>query len=294
MADTIGPALCAVEMELACSEAIDPYASGRATHAAFLSLLRAIDARMAERLHEREGAKPFSVAILGAHQLATRHPPALRVTSLDTGLTDLLVDDRVWRGRPIKIRNTEARIATVTTSQNGATGSQPCSHTALLQQGREQAGGSDRLSVGLRFLTPTTFRLVETSLMMPLPWPRLVFQSLEQKWNAFSPEGIWINWLEFDRRVSIARHAVRTEMVDMGSYRQVGFVGDVQFILHRGAPLNVVEATHALALFARYGGVGAKTTMGMGAAVPLSLPEPWLPAPAANARTASRRRKGEV
>lgn len=266
--------VAAVAMEFSgCSGgALDPLASGRALHAGFLALLGQVDPGLADRLHKSQGAKPFTVALLPASgNSASRAAPAaiiLRVTSLDSALSNLLLDEAAWPRRILRVRSVEARIGGVTTCASAQALCGTKTYAELASEGMARARGGEALSLGLDFVTPTMFRLAESSLMMPLPWPHLVFQSLEQRWNAFACDGIWINWPIFDRCISIARHTLQTAVVDLGAYRQVGFVGNVEYIADREAPRSLIEAVHILGEFARYAGVGAKTTMGMGVAAP--------------------------
>jgi CRISPR-associated endoribonuclease Cas6 len=111
--------------------------------------------------------------------------------------------------------------------------------------------------------------MVNTRLNMPLPWPRLVFQSLANKWNAFAPMQLWINWADFDRQVTVARFDLKTKLLDFGGFRQVGFVGECWFLIDPEARVPLRHALYTLAQFAFYAGVGRKTTMGMGMVRPL-------------------------
>jgi CRISPR-associated endoribonuclease Cas6 len=195
------------------------------------------------------------------------------VTSLDHTLSRYLLDPEIWVGRPLRIGKTEFCISGMLTSPRESWLCSSVTFGEIANNGMAIARRArNALLVRLRFLSPTTFRLAESRLMMPLPLPHLVFQSLEQKWNTFAYDGIWIDWPEFDRCVSIATHRLRTASVNMGGYRQVGFVGNVEYIIDRDVPPKMLEAIHILAGFARYAGVGAKTTMGMGVAV---SPDQW-------------------
>lgn len=264
--------VAAVMMRLSGGTAdLDPRSCGRALHASFLKLLGTLDAPLAERLHSGGGVRSFTVSLV-PHSHAGKETGSsfsgdcfLRATSLDHSLSRSLLETDAWSGKNVHIRSADLLVTGVlaTPSESWLSGS----HTfgELTNNGIATARDErSALLVKLRFLTATSFRLADSRLMMPLPVPRLVFQSLEQKWNAAASNGIWIDWPEFERCVSVARYHTRTEIFDMGRYRQVGFVGDVDYIIDRHVSRETLEAIHILAGFARYAGVGAKTTMGMG------------------------------
>ena len=53
-------------------------------------------------------------------------------------------------------------------------------------------------------------------------------------------------------------------MINFGNYQETGFTGQCSFILSDVLSMEQVQHINALADFAVYSGVGAKTTMGMG------------------------------
>jgi CRISPR-associated endoribonuclease Cas6 len=66
--------------------------------------------------------------------------------------------------------------------------------------------------------------------------------------------------------LTVARYKIETRMLDFGRYRQVGFVGEVEFLLKKSGDDITKKIFHLLATFSFYSGVGYKTTMGMGQA----------------------------
>jgi CRISPR-associated endoribonuclease Cas6 len=115
----------------------------------------------------------------------------------------------------------------------------------------------------LTFLSPTAFRSQGRTLLMPLP--RLVFTSLLEWWNRYAPFPLSPAILEdVEADVDIARYTLHTQMLDFDRYRQVGFVGDCEFLARRGTPAVILQHLHLLTAFALFSGVGYKTTMGMG------------------------------
>jgi CRISPR-associated endoribonuclease Cas6 len=260
-------ALCALHFEFADRPStLEPLSCGRALHAGFLDLLRGADETIAGSIHDHPGVKPFSLSLLHPHQAGRGRVPArgIRVASLDPRLTALLLDHKGWIGREIRLRSERLRISRVRAEQPAGAHHPTASYQDLIDEAIGRNEAPDAHKIKMQFATPTTFRRAETTLLMPLPWPSLVFRSLEQKWNAYALETMQNDGEALERLVSISRHDVRTVMTDLGKYRQVGFIGGVEFVVHRDAPKALSLHLHTLAAFAQYAGVGAKTTMGMG------------------------------
>jgi CRISPR-associated endoribonuclease Cas6 len=168
---------------------------------------------------------------------------------------------------PLKLLNAEFEVAKVHRS--------PVEHPWAGQSSFEELynnwvarGKEGRLpdKVGLKFYSPTAFSLSESKLDLPLPCPRLVFQSVLGKWNHFSSIPLELDLEEVERHVGIKRHRLETKMCDFGEYKQVGFIGECWFLIDRQvrAESELLRITNLLADFAFYAGVGRKTTMGMG------------------------------
>ena len=62
----------------------------------------------------------------------------------------------------------------------------------------------------------------------------------------------------------ISNYRLATRLMDFGSYSELGFNGQATYECSDNIPVEHVKSLNALADFAFYAGVGAKTTMGMG------------------------------
>lgn len=148
---------------------------------------------------------------------------------------------------------------------------QPFRVQAVLQEEHPWAGvstyprlfqGQASHSLGLQFASPTFFRRQGNSY--PLPEPRLVFDSLAQRWNAFAPVKVPAELSETWERMTIARFQGRTQhLAPNQAERGVGFVGRVVYYLPAASPQEA-QWMQALGRFAFYAGVGAKTSLGFG------------------------------
>ena len=233
----------------------------RAIHAYVLGIIGGHHPELAQRLHEENGVPSFSVGCLPD----TNRPTGLllRIASLDDELSRVFHDLEPQSVPALELAGISLKLTNIICPEDDDQRTGSTSYHELYNDGIARARGG-QTEIGLRFITPTSFRLAGSRLNMPLPWPKLVFQSLVNKWNRFSPITIEVNWEDLDRHVSIARHRLKTRMIDFGCYKQVGFMGECYYIIARQAGGHLLQTLHTLGEFAVYSGVGAKTTMGMG------------------------------
>ena len=148
----------------------------------------------------------------------------------------------------------------------------------------ESAGTDTRLRI--RFHSPTAFRELSPRRQKTRNEPNIDLvrcaQSWVNKWNAFAPMQIdKQSFLDFIANYSLAtRLEMKTQMLDFGRHKAVGFVGSCAYELREnwdgkgqepmtevGSQLSAVEMmrlANLLTDFAFYCGTGYKTTMGMG------------------------------
>jgi len=239
---------------------------GRAAHALLLDTVRRADAALAKSLHDESALKPFTVSSLMGHfsggKLDSRQTCTLRFTALIPELAHILLDS-FQPGREVQLDYQRFRIEAVA--------QQPGEHAWAGNSAWEVLAGNSIMGntpprrVSLLFASPTTFRVNER--LIPLPLPDLVFNSLLQRWNAYAP-------LAFPEEVR--RYAA--ECLQISAYRlnsaavrtqedalRIGGVGQVTFTA-RPYDRYWMSIIHTLAQFALYAGVGASTTMGLGQA----------------------------
>lgn len=99
---------------------------------------------------------------------------------------------------------------------------------------------------------------------MLFPEPRLVFSSLLRHWNTFSDVKLSEEYQELLPSIKVSSYSLRTELIHFSKYKMLGFKGKTEYRLPERCPSDFYKAMNALADFAFYAGVGAKTTMGMG------------------------------
>jgi CRISPR-associated endoribonuclease Cas6 len=247
---------------------------GRAAHALLLDLVREGDPSLAERLHRDNQTRPFTVSTLMGRfsqgKLDPREPYMLRLTALTHPIATVLKaatqNGRLSLGNELELDYLPFEITALDPAPAASSPASPWAGEdsyqelgAILLLAKENA--PRRLS--LSFTSPTTFK--SGGMHVPVPLPELVFGSLLDRWNAFAP----ITFPEETKRyaaecLAIGRYKLSSRAVPMkkGGLR-VGGVGEISY-----TSLNYdrywMSVIGTLAEFARYSGVGAGTSMGLG------------------------------
>ncbi|HID61244.1 MAG TPA: CRISPR-associated endoribonuclease Cas6 [Anaerolineae bacterium] len=251
---------------------------GRATHAWFLSQVRAADHTMAETLHQADATRPFTLSNLwgterpseGQITLSPEQTYFLRLTSFLPELS-VLLREQVLSSLPETIELTGVPLRLMETTTDPA--QHPWAGTTTFEeliQEHTLALRSPPPRLILRFASPTVFR--SSGVNVPLPLPALVFGSLLQKWNAFAPLRLPSEVRRFaEKTMVVSRYRLRTERVVFGEEGEreayPGFVGMCSYSF-RVRDRYWMGLIHLLAAFALYAGVGARTTMGLGQTKP--------------------------
>jgi CRISPR-associated endoribonuclease Cas6 len=249
-----------------------PPSLGRAAHALFLARVAAADAALAAALHADQRSKPFTAAFLeegvvaGQRQTVCRAGERyhLRFTSLTEPLSALLLE-RVLPALPewVALERGVFRVEQVYTTREQHAWAGQDSYQALAAQ-YLLARAAPPARVVLVFASPTTFR--SEGRHVPLPLPGLVFGSLLERWNAFAPVGLEEAISAFAATgLAVSRYRLATRLAALGGGKQVGFVGECEY-LALGPAAHELRQVHLLAAYAFYSGVGHKTTMGLGRA----------------------------
>ena len=267
---------------------------GQKTLALFLQeLIQKQDPALATLLHAPKNSKSFTTAILkppgpDSHGRAADKRPAhrpmatpgnqgemkMRITLLDDALYPLISQfflQHIGRIPTLHLGRSAVVISKVSvTSESGEPWAGFASFETLLAQSSET-----ETAWRMSFATPTAFKSGDADL--PLPIPRLCFQSWLNSWDEhapcpfFSDKGERKRFLEevVEGQVSVDFSQLR--MADQGFHfdghrtREQGFTGVCRF---SAKPARTVpQHRHILGTLARYSfyaGTGRKTTMGMG------------------------------
>ncbi len=245
---------------------------GRAVHALLLRWLDAHDAALARRWHEADGPKPFTCStLLGAkrsaantRQLEPEHDYWFRLTAFEPEVSAALT---VRAQHPPRAVDLDGVILSVT-GMTAEPAAHPWAGSAAFEDlaapyllAREQAPRRLRL----RFAAPVMFH--QRGLNMPLPLPDLVFGSLLDRWNAFSPVAVSPEVRAFcASSVALNGFRLRSRGIPVkDGGLQIGAVGEAGYTATR-YDRYWMGVLALLADFALYAGVGRQVTTGFGQA----------------------------
>ncbi len=255
-------------------------ATGPLAHALLLNLIKQFDPALSASLHNMPGPKPFTISpLLGVEQLAENLAlPGEQVCSLRI----TLIDGRdLWHRLSMYALQTEVvqvRLGSadlrltrlITSSSADPTGWADITDWLTL------AGLSIQRVITLQFTSPTAFNLGDRAFEL-FPKPSFIWESLLRVWNAYAPQHLKMDKHRLRtfliEHVSVLDCDIATMMWSFPQYVQKGFVGTCTYQIQE-EDSGIAANLTTLAAFARYAGIGYKTTMGMGQARALLLEDP--------------------
>lgn len=235
-------------------------------YALFLGLIRSVDEPLAEKLHSGDSLKPFTVSPLlgefthrnGGIIVRRDEQCQLRFTALEDEIFARLMENLVKFRAHVRLQKAHLRVTDAITSPQGSPWAGFASFEGLLEQKKP-----DR-KISFEFASPTVFRS-EGRRNIAFPSPELVFGSLLTKWNSFSEIKIDSNLLDSVKDdVLVSRYKLETRMLNYRKYQELGFIGTCDYEINGRVSADTLRQLNAVADFAFFSGVGAKTTMGMG------------------------------
>jgi CRISPR-associated endoribonuclease Cas6 len=243
---------------------------GRANYAATLAALQALDPALGPLIHEGAGPKPLTCSgILNGREardgmpIVPDQPYYLRITGLTATVSQALAA-ALLATPPAQWSLDGHRFAvhavTCDPAEDAWTGQ--TTYEALAAAQLLDSGRPDR-NVTLRFVTPTTFN--SNNMTVPVPMPSLVFGSLVERWNAFSPVTLSPEMRRFgEEMVALSRYRLESKaVVQKNKGLRIGAVGEATYAA-LGGDRYWLGVMQMLGDFADYSGVGAQTTQGMG------------------------------
>ncbi len=264
--------LYSLVLELRARTTVDlPGVTGHQVHALFLNLIHRVEPELAARLHDDPEYRPFTVSPLLSAQgdkapnfLSQGQRCRLRLTLLDGGeiwqhLNQSLQENR---DQPFVLDQgmftLERVLATPASDPTG---------WANWTTWQQLAMSSPQRTITLCFTTPTAFHLGARHFVL-FPEPALVWDSLVRKWNLYAPEVLHIEPMDLrwfvEQQMLVSDYTLSTTTLSFPRYSQKGFTGVCTYLLKGQEESRYGTLVSCLAEFARYAGVGYKTTMGMG------------------------------
>lgn len=261
------------------------HAQGKILHGLFYELLQKASAVKGDEVHGVEGLKPFSTALLlnerqrRAELIRAGEELKVRFTFLDDDLYPLLA--RYFLTTPnlsFDLVRTELTVARILSTPQSGEEWAGCASFADLYA----AASETEKQFSFQFATPTFFKRgggpTYPDLLVPLPLPDLVFGSLLRHWNQFASASFVEATLLRElcaHHLEMTHHRISSQQARLvfqredGQYHTTtfpGFVGTCVFRLVGLQDAAIIKTLNALADFAFFSGVGAKTTMGFGVA----------------------------
>ncbi len=245
-----------------------PHPCSHLLHAALLKEIQSDDPQMSQLLHSDTQVKQFAISTLWPRSRTGGDAMSIpKYTECRFRISTV--------GRPVFDAFSKAIFGGVarkgSISLNG-------SEFELLEAGMEGANGGvstfeelftePSTRAVLRFVAPTTFR--RKGLNVPIPDPMLVYDSLWQRWEAFSDVIVGENvYDEMVAALALRAANIHTRVWKFPRYMMTGFVGIAEFELVREVTPEARSLFGALTKLAFFTGVGYKTTMGMGQCRPM-------------------------
>jgi len=248
---------------------------GHLLHAMFFHLLHQLNPQLADRLHQDNHYRPFTLSpFTVGSQFATLkglHLPQHEVIPQETPMTFRLtfLDDALFptfsqcfqrmTTPEVRISRTYFTLTSILTTQAEHRWSCFLSYPDLLRRASQT-----HHSITMHFLTPTLFGFGDVDL--PLPVPKLVFQSYQRRFYEFCKMVFPPDFVEqVERYVTISQlKYLFTKRLLVKKVNLIGFTGTVSFDIHQRADPELVYQLNVLADFAMFCGTGKKTALGMG------------------------------
>lgn len=246
---------------------------GRANYSATLERLTLFDTDLGPDIHDAEGAKPLTCSSLFGNieyrgrdaQYRRGERYWMRLTGLNERVSQTLLS-ALWENKP-----TEWQLAGHTFQVvdafchpqhhpwSGSTTYEALAERHLLGESTAQHMNE----VTLEFASPTAFKSKE--LQVPLPLPSLVFGSLVDRWNHFSPVALPEQVRNFgELAVEVNQFDLRSVMVEQKNKSlRAGAMGTASYRAHY-QDRYWLGLYQLLADFALFSGVGIQTATGMG------------------------------
>jgi CRISPR-associated endoribonuclease Cas6 len=262
-----------ISVVLSLSSEVDvllPPFLGRANYAATLRALGTIDSTLARVIHDSDGPKPLTCSsLLGLKaqregvRVRAGAPVYVRITGLTPEVSRALEECLLvhppaqWEldGHIFNVDGTTCDPAVH--SWAGKTTYESLATAQILR------GEPPSRRVTFDFASPVSFR--SGGMSIPIPMPALVFGSLVERWNSFSPVGLSGEMRRFgEEMIAISHYRLESRDVQQDNQgMRIGGVGRVTFTA-LGGDRYWLGLMHVLADYALYSGVGALTAAGLG------------------------------
>lgn len=241
---------------------------GRAAQALALHSIGEVAPDLAAALHAGSGLRPFTASTLMGRMQEGRLDPAgvyrLRLTGLTGPVCNALLQAAstgpLAAGATLRLDYQPFRVETAQSEGHLWAGQDSYTNLAAASL----AGDAPR-RLELLLVSPTSFK--SAGRQVPLPLPELVFGSLIERWNAFSPVAFPAEAKRYAQEcLAVARYRLRTRPVPVkNEAHRPGALGQITYVALT-YDRYWMAVLQTLARFALYSGIGAGTAAGQGQA----------------------------
>jgi CRISPR-associated endoribonuclease Cas6 len=268
--------------------------AGPQIQAAFLDLVHQADPVLAEKLHQPNQRRPYTLSLLHGfyHLLPEQFTGAmarqqhlsvrpeqvfwLRLTMLDDELFSTFVHFMLLKAQALSLRigNVPFNISRIiTTHEPQQTASSWAAYSSFAEL---SSLGPARKLYTFDFATPTAFSRGQRSWGKELflfPTPGSVFENLARQWEYFAPAQYKLaahnitprdveSWC--DEQMVVSQYSLSTSYLPSSRFGQTGFHGQITYEVKGPLTAPIALWLSTLSRFAFFSGIGYKTAMGMG------------------------------
>lgn len=272
-----------------------PGTQGRLAQAAFLDIIRSVDPSLAEALHTPNQRRPYTLSPVmdlprpKGNQIPIKRGKQvwLRATLLDTALFGSLTQHLLsMKNEALKIKHGNnganwvlpalqlGRVTFAISEMLTTPGSHPwagyTTMARLVQHWEDVPLDKSAWRIEMDFASPTVFSLGSREglgkMMEILPYPAMFFGSMAARWNGLMPVPFDDEAIRdyAEATIVVGRYNLRSQPAHFWKNPQMGFMGQITYLLKDKTDVAMIRTLNLLADFAFYSGVGAKTAMGMG------------------------------
>jgi CRISPR-associated endoribonuclease Cas6 len=241
---------------------------GRLVHAAFLNIVRELDAPLAQKLHDENQHKLYTTSPLWADTLRVKagQDVYVRFTFLDPALAALFVEKFLLYGRShtMQIDHIRLSITDVYATPNGH------SRAGKLSLDSDESPLFNKVT--LKFLTPTAFSRKNGKREEYLTdmQPQYVWKYARRMWGyagGNDPRQDFDVWCQTYTQIESSE--LQLEQRHFQDFSVPGVSGQVSYCLEDSTHEEYHRLWCYLVRFMAFSSIGYKTTMGMGQVLPL-------------------------
>ncbi|ADL12359.1 CRISPR-associated endoribonuclease Cas6 [Acetohalobium arabaticum] len=239
------------------------YYPGESLHGMLFHMINKRDEEKVTVLHDRYNSKPFTISPIlpylkwrkGKRYLKKGKKYFFRITFLEEEWYKLFMEYFLYHPEGLKLNGVKIEVI------EALTNSKQDNRCDCIEPSQLRQNSGDDRKIKFKFHSTTTFSIEDRHIIFPRA--DYLFNSLFSKWQEFGSEKLTVEREDFDN-IYLSRYDLESTMEWFNDYPIKGFEGKCKYELSSKISSKKVKDINLLAGFAFYGGVGYKTTMGLG------------------------------